>query len=488
MAVIASFSSTSGTLSVFGDNLDNSIIISRTAAGSLLVNGGAISILGGAATVANTALIQVFGLGGSDRLELNEANGALPRSNLFGGLGNDILIGGSGNDSLFGQDGNDVLLGKGGNDFLFGGVGNDSLTGGDGDDQMFGEAGNDRLIWNPGDDTDLMEGGDGVDTVESNGGNGAETFTVAANGARVRLDRVSPAPFRLDIGTTENLIVNLNGGDDTFTASNGLAALINLTVDGGAGNDTITGGDGNDLLIGGDGNDLLNGARGNDFVLMGAGDDVFVSNPGDGSDVVEGQAGRDQMLFNGANIAERIDISANGGRVRFFRDVANITIDLNDLEVITFNALGGADNIVVNDLFGTDVTDVQLNLGNPLGTSTGDGQADQVTVNGTNGRDGIVITGNNSTAQVLGLSTKVSITGAEATNDRLQINGLAGDDVIDATTLSANTIRLAVDAGIGDDVVLGGAGNDLLDGGAGNDVLIGGPGNDILLNGEVQIQ
>ena len=90
--------------------------------------------------------------------------------------------------------------------------------------------------------------------------------------------------------------------------------------------------------------------------LLGAGDDVFVWNPGDGSDIVEGQAGTDTLLFNGANIAEKIDISANGGRVRFTRDVANITMDLNSVETIDFNALGGADNITVNDLSGTDVS------------------------------------------------------------------------------------------------------------------------------------
>src|SRR3954464_14042690 len=110
------------------------------------------------------------------------------------------------------------------------------------------------MIWNPGDDTDLNEGGDGTDTVEVNGGNGAETFAVTANGSRVRFDRLTPAPFSIDIGTSENLTVNMNGGDDVFTAGNGLSTLIKLTVDGGTGNDTITGGDGNDTLLGGDGN------------------------------------------------------------------------------------------------------------------------------------------------------------------------------------------------------------------------------------------
>ncbi len=293
MAITSSFSN--GILTEFGDALDNSIVTSRDAAGRILVNGGAVPIQGGTATVANTSLIQVFGQSGNDTITVNETNGAMPAANLFGGNGNDILTGGSGNDMLFGQAGNDTLLGKGGNDLLFGGDGNDTLTGGDGDDQMFGQAGNDRMIWNPGDDSDLMEGGDGIDTAEVNGGNGAEQFTLTANGTRVRFDRVNPAPFSLDIGTTENIVVNMNGGDDTFTAGNGLASLISLTVDGGTGNDTITGGDGADPLLGGDGNDVITGGRGNDNLLGGAGDDTFVWNPGDGSDTVEGQDGTDTL-------------------------------------------------------------------------------------------------------------------------------------------------------------------------------------------------
>ena len=178
----------------------------------------------------------------------------------------------------------------------------------------------------------------------------------------MRFDRVSPAPFSLDIGTTENLVLNANGGDDVITAGNGLAGLIQLTLDGGAGNDTITGGDGNDTLIGGDGNDIVDGGRGNDTALLGTGDDTFVWNPGDGSDTVEGQDGIDTLLFNGANVNENINITANGGRVRFTRDVANITMDLNGIEHIEFNALGGADTITVGDLTGTGVTQVEIDL------------------------------------------------------------------------------------------------------------------------------
>src|SRR5262249_16644732 len=279
MAITASFLPGARVLSVFGDSLGNSIKASRDLAGNILIDGGTVEIVGGNPTVANTDLIQLFGQARNATTSVGEANGPMPAADLFGGAGNDTITGGSGNDLLFGQAGDDTLLGKGGNDQLFGGDGNDTLIGGTGDDQMFGEAGNDRMIWNPGEGTDLMEGGDGIDTAVVNGGNGAEIFTINPNGTRVRFDRLSPAPFSLDIGTTENLVLHAGGGDDVITASNGLANLIRLTLDGGDGNDTITGGDGNDTLIGGNGNDTITGGRGNDFANLGSGDDTFIWNP-----------------------------------------------------------------------------------------------------------------------------------------------------------------------------------------------------------------
>jgi Ca2+-binding RTX toxin-like protein len=482
-AVTASFIPGAGVLTVFGDALDNNITLSRNAAGTILVNGGAVPVLGGTPTVANTAQMQVFGQGGNDAVTLNETNGALPRANLFGGAGNDTLTGGSGADMLFGQSGNDTLLGKGGFDFLFGGSENDTLTGGDGDDQVFGESGNDRMIWNPGDDTDLNEGGDGTDTVEVNGGNGAEVFTATPNGTRVRLDRVTPAPFSIDIGTSEALVLNANGGDDVFTGSNGLATLIQLTVDGGAGNDTITGGDGNDLLRGGDGNDLVNGGRGNDTARLGAGDDTFVWNPGDGSDTVEGQDGADTLQFNGANIAEQIDLSANGGRLRLTRNVGNIVMDTDGVEQVNIVALGGADLITVGNLSSTDVTGVNIDLSGTPGSGVGDGAADTVVVNGTNAADGIQVLGALTNFAVDGLATTVVAQGSEGASDSLVVKALGGNDMVSATTLPADIVRLTMDGGTGDDQLTGSQGADTLIGGDGNDLVTGGRGDDTALLG-----
>ena len=467
-----------GVLTVFGDNGNNNIAISRDAAGAIVVNGGAVTVSGGTPTVANTSVIRVFGLNGNDTVRLDETGGALPRSIVFGGAGNDALTGGSGGDLLFGQAGNDALLGQGGADLLFGGGDNDALTGGDADDQAFGESGNDRMIWNPGDDTDLNEGGAGVDSVEVNGGNGAEQFTATANGSRVRFDRVIPAPFAIDIGTSESLVVNANGGEDTFTATGNLAALITITVDGGAANDQLLGSNGADVLLGGNGDDVVDGQQGNDVALLGAGDDVFQWDPGDGSDVVEGQTDADTMLFNGSGAGELFDASANGQRLRFTRNVGNIVMDTNDVEVVQVNAAGGADTIVTNDLSGTDVTAVNSDLG------AGDAQPDNVVVHGTNGDDVTVVGGDAGGTTVVGLAARVGITGTESANDRLTVTALAGDDVVDAAGLRAGAIQFTADGGAGNDVIIGGEGNDVLTGGAGDDVLLGGPGNDVIDGGD----
>jgi Ca2+-binding RTX toxin-like protein len=438
-----------------------------------------VVVAGGTPTVANTTRIQVFGLAGDDVITLSETNGALPAANLFGGAGNDTLTGGSGADQLFGQAGNDTLLGRGGTDLLFGGSENDTMTGGDVDDQAFGQSGNDRMVWNPGDDTDLDEGGDGVDTVDVNGGNGAEQFTATANGSRVRFDRVNPAPFAIDIGTSEKLVVNANGGDDSFGATGNLAALIAITIDGGAGNDTLLGSNGADLLLGGDGNDFVDGNQGNDVALLGAGGDSFQWDPGDGSDVVEGQDGTDAMAFNGSNVAESMDVSANGQRVRFSRDVAAITMDLNDVESIVAKTLGGSDDFVVNDLSGTDVVNVVADL---VVAGGDDGLPDNVVANATNGDDVATVIGAGPSAQVSGLPALVSVSGAIAGSDRLTVKALAGADVVDARGLTANAALLTLEGGDGDDVLLGGDGDDVLIGGPGNDTIDGGLGDNVVLD------
>src|SRR3954462_5142718 len=90
---------------------------------------------------------------------------------------------------------------------------------------------------------------------------------------------------------------------------------------------------------------------------------------------------------------------------------------------------GGADNIVVNDLTGTGVTQVNINLASTIGGSTGDGQVDSVVVNGTGGDDVVKVSANGGVISVSGLSSAVTIAGSEAT-DQLTVNGGIGADTI----------------------------------------------------------
>jgi Ca2+-binding RTX toxin-like protein len=240
------------------------------------------------------------------------------------------------------------------------------------------------------------------------------------------------------VANTNEIDVFGGNGDDTISLGN--AALPPAHLFGGNGNDVLTGGsgadqlfggNGNDMLTGGDGNDILDGGTGDDTVIggkgadtafLGAGNDTFIWNNGDGSDKVEGGAGFDTLVFNGNNdptVAEQMSISANGSRATLFRAQGNINMDLNSVERIELNALAGADNITINDLTGTDVQQVAIDLGG--GTAGGDGQQDTVSLFQAN-HGAITVTDNNGVVTVSGLASTVTISDFEVGTDHLLIN------------------------------------------------------------------
>jgi Ca2+-binding RTX toxin-like protein len=487
--------------------------------------------------VANAEALVVEALAGNDTLNAGLGLAALTQLTLDGGTGNDAINGGDGNDTLLGGDGNDAIDGNGGTDTGLLGAGDDSFTWdpGDGSDKVEGEVGSDTLVFNGAaaaenfdlsangnrlkffrnvgnitmdvDDTESVDlralGGidntvvndlsatdvknivldlaaDGaVDTTTINGTNGNDTIAIAPNAGAVDVTGLAAA-VKIEHAEAANDLLSVNGlgGNDTISGAVGLAALIKLGIDGGAGNDTISGGDGAETLVGGEGNDAIDGNGGNDTGLLGAGDDSFRWDPGDGSDVVEGEDGADTLRFNGAGAAENFDISANGGRVKFFRDVANIRMDLNGVEQIDTQALGGADNAVVNDISGTDLKHVNFDLG------AGDGAADSVTVNGTDTADIIDINPNGSIVDVNGLAAEVQIDHSDtdrAASDTLTVNGLGGADTITAGPGLAALIQLVINGGTEADLLTGGEGNDRIVGQQGSDSMFGGAGDDTLV-------
>jgi hypothetical protein len=120
-------------------------------------------------------------------------------------------------------------------------------------------------------------------------------------------------------------------------------------------------------------------------------------------------------------------------------------MDTNGVERVDVNALGGPDLVAVDDLSGTDVKDVNIDLAGTLGGASGDGQADQVVVSATNGDDAIDVSGDASEVTDSGLAPTVAIFHPEVRNDRLEINTLAGTDRVDSSGLAAGAIQLFVD-------------------------------------------
>jgi hypothetical protein len=120
-------------------------------------------------------------------------------------------------------------------------------------------------------------------------------------------------------------------------------------------------------------------------------------------------------------------------------------MDTAGVERVDFNALGGADLVTVNDLTGTDVDAVNIELAGALGGITGDGAADNVVVNATNGVDTIFVEGDADTLKVIGLAAAVQILRSEFANGRLDINTLAGNDRVDVDGLQIGAIKLSVD-------------------------------------------
>jgi hypothetical protein len=401
-----------------------------------------------------------------------------------------------------------------------------TLRGGPDADTLVGSAGDDTFRSSPGDGADTVEGKGGVDTAVLDGSAAADTFSAAANGARVKLER-GPDGGSIDADDVERVELNGLGGGDTSTvndlagtdvtqvsldlgvggAGDGQAdtAIVNGTTNpdtlkatGGGGAVNVTGLaeivaithaepsrdgltinalDGADTVdatsLSGDSIALtLTGGAGADTLTGSAGDDAFRWDPGDGSDTIEGKAGTDSLQFHGSNANENITVSANGTRLRLARDVGAVTTDAGGVEHVDVSAAGGADTISTFDMAGTDVTQTNLDLGGA------DGVADNVVVSGTANADNVTIGGGPAGVSSAGLASAVSVTGSEPASDVLTVNTLGGADRIDASGLAAGAIGLVLNGGDLEDTLIGSAGNDTVVGGRGVDVAKLGPGDD----------
>ncbi len=268
---------------------------------------------------------------------------------------------------------------------------------------------------------------------------------------------------RFDRGTFTRIAVSLGSGDDVLTEQQGAFADELVVIDAGNGDDTVVGGDatdvifgagghdkinsgkGDDLIFGGNGSDEVDGGVGRDTAFLDSGRDSFIWDPGDGSDVIDGGSDVDTLVFNGASANENMSLSANGHRSVFLRDPGAIRMDMDNVERLDLNPLGGADTVTVNDMTGTGFrhADVDLSV-----AGSGDGQPDIVTVNGTDAADHVQVRPEGSRIGVEGLQTDTRIAGGE-TIDQLDVNGLGGNDTVHVGHKVASLIGVDVDLGSG---------------------------------------
>jgi Ca2+-binding RTX toxin-like protein len=299
--------------------------------------------------------------------------------------------------------------------------------------------------------------------------------TVGDDEIAVGVDAGDPSKVLVDLGngtlaqefdrnSFDTISVFLRRGDDQFhVVPGGTLADETLSVVGGPGDDTIVGGDGNDslfgragsdniqgaggtdLIIANSGRDSVNGNAGNDTEFLGRGDDEALWNPGEGSDIVEGAGGSDTLTFNGSDSNEIMSLSADGSRAVFLRDLGLIRMDMDDVERFDLATLGGVDTVDVNSLAGTDVGLVNIDLSAAV---AGAGDADTVTVSGTNRADDISVDADDSSVNVTGLPAATRVTGSETT-DQLVVNSLGGNDEVDVSNAAEALIGVVANLGTG---------------------------------------
>lgn len=480
-------------------------------------------------------VVSASGVAGGVRLTLDGGSGD---DAITGGQGNDMLLGGIGDDIVIGGRGDDVArLGSGddifvwnngdGSDRVEGGTGNDDLTfNGFAADEVFAleasgkrailtrdlggirmdvndvegvtiraDGGADRVEIGDLTATDVRSveislglpgrAGDGAaDMITLTGAAANEDINIASVGAQITVAGLPAAVTIFGVEGTDNLVVSGGGGADFVGALNVAAGTVRLTLDGGAGDDFVMGGAGSETFLGGDGDDNLFagggddhvfGGRGNENAILGDGNDRFTWAPGEGNDSVDGGAGFDTLDFNGSSIGEVIDVLAENGAALLLRDVDAVRMELNDVERVDLQLLGGTDEVRVGDLTGTDLSEIVIDMGGP------DGAADFIVIDGTDGADAVTIGVEDGAIVIEGLGAAIRILNAEAGLDQFLFRGFGGDDIVDASGLSG--IGLFVQGGDGDDVILGSAAADVLSGDGGDDIIFGNDGNDRLFGG-----
>jgi Ca2+-binding RTX toxin-like protein len=373
--------------------------------------------------------------------------------------------------------------------------------------------------------------------VSLTGDDSAEALTITASGGLLTHDQTSPgfaSAFDFDTSTPGTqtaagsgatvVTVDAEGGDDQIT----MQAPAPLHADGGEGADVITGGTAPDLIQGAIGDDVIEGRLGPDEIFLGAGDDRYVWAVSSGNDEVDGGGGHDTASAAGTSAADEFIVAEEG---LGFRVAANKTLHMVGIGTLELDLLAGADivepelipatlRLVVDggpgddvipgglgpdELTGGDGRDQVIGGGGDdvlSGESIGGGFGnDRMTLTALSaiaegeegydvtrmitpgGADALTVSRQNAFVKVQGTSGGESLlTGAESEAVLLETG--AGDDTATVQPGVGAISAIAMNGGVGSDVLRGSDGLEWLFGSAGEDVVDGGIAPDRLLGGQ----
>jgi Ca2+-binding RTX toxin-like protein len=434
-----------GTDTVSVSGLDLSSLVSLANVEFVAVSGD-VSLSGAQVN----GLTSVVGTSGADAVYLT--------ASVSGAVGDNL----SGIESLFGSADGDVLKattvtyvdGQGGNDSLVGGAGNDNLIGGSG--------------------SDTLSGGAGVDTLTGGTGADADYFVISNDVSR---DLVT------DFYTATDKLVM-----DAFTSLSGVSA----TIDGSVGADVSSFGDAtiaaNNYFSGADEGVYLayDSVRAVTYVLIDSNTDGVYDYATEISGDVT-MAGTNFTTATGQTISLAAQVASSTAISSFGIDGSRLSFNLAGLSGGSLNYVREGTQVVIT----AGVVDSVGGYIDLVAKTGGGGNYElgflQAQPSGGNTRylvpdlTSFYVT-DEDVGNVSNLNTIIGdLTATERTNlSTLYTFGFGGDDTITGLT----TISNYIDAGLGNDYVLGGSASDTLLGDDGADTLIGGAGNDVLYGGD----
>ena len=152
--------------------------------------------------------------------------------------------------------------------------------------------------------------------------------------------------FSVDRSVVTTVDIKTVGGDDEVRVT-GAVPDEAITIQGGAGNDTLVGGPGVETLQRRQRQRLgRRQPRGLRTTLLGTGDDSLPVGPRRRQRHRRGRRRRRPAATLRQQASARASRSPpTGSRVRFTRNIANIVMDLDDVDRLAAHVLGGADNI-----------------------------------------------------------------------------------------------------------------------------------------------